>query len=352
MDKTFNLESLIRPNIRALSPYRSARDDFDEGILLDANENSLGAPYAEAQGLHRYPSPHQPELRQKLATFRNVRVENVFVGVGSDEAIDLLYRIFCRPGEDRVIITPPTYGMYQVSADIHGVDVDEVLLDEEFQPRVEPILEKAGPNTRLLFLCSPNNPTGNCLDPSKIETLIARFPGIVIVDEAYIDFSDQQSWAGKVTQYPNLVVLQTMSKSFGLAGIRMGVAFASEEIIAYLMKVKAPYNINALTGSIALKAFDHLGEIQTAIGTIKEERLWLQKELAAFNTVRKIYPSDANFLLVQIDDARAIYQALAGHGIIVRYRGHEPLCEDCLRITVGTRDENKQLLNTLNELIS
>jgi len=350
MKPEISIENLVRPNIRKLKPYRSARDDYKSGLLLDANENSLGAPYRQAAGLHRYPSPHQEKLREKLAKLRNVHTENVFVGVGSDEAIDLLFRIFCEPRRDRVLITPPTYGMYKVSAGINDIETDEVLLDEDFQPQTEAILEAAGTKTKLLFLCSPNNPTGNLLNPTKVQQLVEQFSGIVIVDEAYIDFSEGESWAGKVTDYPNLVVLQTMSKSFGLAGIRMGIAYASEPIINFMMKVKAPYNVNALTGRYALEAFEHIDTINFNIEKLVEERQRLRSKLEELAAVKKIYPSDANFLLVKFDNAIETYKRLADKGVIVRYRGNEPLCEDCLRITVGTREENEKLLRTLNEL--
>lgn len=352
MKPEISIENLVRPNIRKLKPYRSARDDFDSGLLLDANENSLGAPYktADDQGLHRYPSPHQQPLRKKLAAFREVEPDNVFTGVGSDEAIDLLFRIFCKPAEDRILITPPTYGMYKVSADIHDIGIDEVLLDEQFQPKVVELLDTAGPKTKLLFLCSPNNPTGNLVDPEKVQQLVEQFPGIVVVDEAYIDFSEGKSWAAKVNEFENLVVLQTMSKSFGLAGIRMGIAYASKDIINFMMKVKAPYNINALTGKYALEAFNHLDTVRFKIEKIIEERKRLKTRLTELPTVRKIYPSDANFLLVKFDKAMETYKKLTDEGIILRYRGNEPLCDNCLRITVGTREENNRLLETLKNI--
>ncbi|MBN2733172.1 MAG: histidinol-phosphate transaminase [Balneolaceae bacterium] len=346
----FNLEKFVRPNIQSLKPYHSARDDYEQGLLLDANENSQGAPAKNLNGLHRYPSPKQQKLRKKIASFRSVEPENVFVGNGSDEAIDLLYRIFCRPGNDRVIITPPTYGMYSVSANIHDVGVDKVLLHNNFQPQVDEILTQSGDHTKLLFLCSPNNPTGNLLNREKIERLVDEFPGIVVIDEAYIDFSKQESYASKVRNYPNLVVLQTMSKSFGLAGIRLGTAFASAEIIDYFMKVKAPYNINALTAKAALDAFDHLDIIKEKIQQIKKERNRLYNMLGEFTFVRHIYSSETNFLLVKMDRAKEIYQQLAGQNIIVRYRGNEPGCDGCLRITVGTSDENNTLLNALKNV--
>ncbi len=354
MNRQFDIKALVRPNIRALKPYRSARDDFDSGILLDANENSLGAPWpeAEARKLNRYPSPLQMQLKKRIAEWRKVETGQIFTGVGSDEAIDLLFRIFCRPGKDRIITTPPTYGMYGVSAAIHDAEVKEVALDDEFQPQVDRILEQAGPNTKLLFLCSPNNPTGNVLDPEKVERLISGFPGIVVVDEAYIDFSSQPSMAAKISHYPNLVVLQTMSKSFGLAGIRLGIAFASGEIIGYMNKVKAPYNINLLTAEYAIKAFDNLETVEKRIDSIVKERQRLREQLQSLPAVQHIFSADANFLLVKIANALEIYKALAREGVIVRYRGNEPGCENCLRITVGTPQENDTLITKLKKVSS
>ncbi len=349
-DNDFNLDKLVRANIRELKPYHSARQDFGEGLLLDANENSFGAPHDSMEGLHRYPRPRHEVLRDKIAQFRNVQRENVFVGNGSDEAIDLLFRIFCRPKKDNVLICPPTYGMYGVSAEIHDVQVNQILLDESFQPGVDTILNQADEKTKLLFLCSPNNPTGNNLDIQKVEKLIAKFQGIVVIDEAYIDFSEQRSWVTTICQHPNLVVLQTMSKSFGLAGIRLGTAFASKKIINYMMKVKAPYNINTLTAKTARRALDYLPEIQKSINKITAERTWLQDKLRQLPAVQHIYASDTNFLLVKIDAVEQIYEKLTERAVIVRYRGDEPRCENCLRITVGTRYENDQLLNALKEL--
>ncbi|MDZ7681876.1 MAG: histidinol-phosphate transaminase [Fodinibius sp.] len=351
MSSTFDLNKLVRPNIRALKPYHSARADFSDGLLLDANENSLGSPFTHDNNLHRYPDPSQKKLRDLIAQWRGVRQENVFVGVGSDEGIDLLYRIFCEPGQDRILTTPPTYGMYHVSADIHGLAMDEVLLEEKiFQPRVDAILDAVTPHTKMLLLCSPNNPTGNTFDEKRMTSLVEKFPGIVVIDEAYIDFSDTKSWAQKVAKYPNLVVLQTMSKSFGLAGIRLGITFANEDIISYMMKVKAPYNVNKLTAEHAIDAFSKLDTIQFNIDAIRKERKKLQQKLEELQAVHQIYPSDANFLLVQIDNAKQLHQQLADRDIIVRYRGNEPLCNSCLRITVGTPDENKRLLSALKEL--
>jgi histidinol-phosphate aminotransferase len=347
MPKEFNIETIVRPNIRVLKPYHSARDDFQDGLLLDANENSLGAPAEGLNGLHRYPSPEQRELRQKIAAFRGVDWENVFVGAGSDEIIDLLYRIFCRPGHDRVLITPPTFGMYQVAAQIHNIAVDEVPLDSNFQPRVEAIIEQIRPQTKLLFLCSPNNPTGNLLDRSRIDQLIDHFSGIVVIDEAYIDFSDQESYVSQVEEHPNLVVLQTMSKAFGLAAIRLGIAIAPPEIIRYLMKVKTPYNINQLTSQAALEGLEHTDRIAENIEAIKHERGRLRKALEQLPAVQHIYESEANFLLVKIEQAKEVHRKLAVRNIIVRYRGDEPGCGNCLRITVGTKEENKMLVEAL-----
>ena len=254
---TTDIQSLVRENIRNLTPYRSARDDFDSGVLLDANENSFGSTVRNSLDLHRYPDPTQDKLREVIAEYRGVEVENLFLGVGSDEPIDLLMRIFCEPGRDSIIITPPTYGMYKVSANINNVGVKEVLLTEKFQLQTDKIKEAADDSTKLLFLCSPNNPTANDMKRTDLLKLCTTFPGIVVVDEAYIDFSKQESMAAMVQQYPNLVVLQTFSKAFGLAGIRLGVAISNPEIISYMMRVKAPYNINKLTADTALKAFEN-----------------------------------------------------------------------------------------------
>lgn len=352
MSTKFSLDKLVRSNIKKLQPYHSARQDFSDGLLLDANENSLNAPYPDAEGLHRYPSPQQSELRSRIAEWRGVRRENVFVGVGSDESIDLLYRIFCDPGKDRVMITPPTYGMYKVSANIHNVEVDSVLLKDSFQPDADKILNNITPDTKLLFLCSPNNPTGNTFDRSVVEQLIRNFSGIVVVDEAYVDFSDEKSWAAEVVNNPNLVVLQTLSKSFGLAGIRLGIALAQQDIIEYFLKVKAPYNINALTSKYGVEAFNHLNDIQFKIDAIKKERMRLRQQLANLACVEHIYPSDANFLLARFNEAKYLYKKLADNDIIVRYRGNEPHCENCLRITVGTPDENDQLIKAIKNITS
>lgn len=346
-----DIESLIRENIQKLTPYRSARDDFSEGILLDANENSYGSSVRSELDLHRYPSPTQDELRKKIADYRGVDFENIFLGVGSDEAIDLLMRIFCEPGEDAIITTPPTYGMYKVSAQINNVQVTEVNLTDNFQLKPEEIIDAAGENTKMLFLCSPNNPTANDLKRTDLLKLVTRFPGIVVVDEAYIDFSKQESMAQMVQQYPNLVVLQTFSKAFGLAGIRLGVAISSPQIIDYMLRVKAPYNINKLTADTALKAFDNKELLRFNIEAILDQREYVAEQLGHAEAVEKVYPSSANYLLFKIKNAKEIYEKLAKKGIIVRYRGHEPLCEDCLRVTIGMPDENVRFLRALKEIL-
>lgn len=348
---TTNIQSLIRENIRNLTPYRSARNDFDSGILLDANENSFGSSVRNQLDLHRYPDPTQDKLREVIADYRHVDVENLFLGVGSDEPIDLLVRIFCEPGQDSIIITPPTYGMYKVSANINNVAVKEVLLTEKFQLQPDKIKEAADENTKLLFLCSPNNPTSNDMKRTDLLKLCMTFPGIVVVDEAYIDFSKQESMAEMVQQYPNLVVLQTFSKAFGLAGIRLGVAIANPEIISYMMRVKAPYNINKLTADTAMKAFDNLELLKFNIKKIREERQYVAEQLEHSDAVATVYPSNANFLLFKIKHAKEVYQNVAKMGVIVRYRGNEPHCEDCLRVTIGMPDENVKFLRALKDVV-
>ena len=347
----FDIANLVRDNIRNLTPYRSARDDFDSGTLLDANENSYGSPVRSTLNLHRYPSPTQDELRDRIAAYRNVDRENIFLGAGSDEPIDLLMRIFCEPGQDSILITPPTYGMYKVAANINNVDVQEVLLTEKFQLQPDAIIEEANENSKLLFLCSPNNPTANDLKRTDLLKLVAKFKGIVVVDEAYIDFSRQESMAQMVQQYPNLVVLQTFSKAFGLAGIRLGIAISNPDIINYMLRVKAPYNINKLTADTALKAFENMELMKFNINAIKEERDYVAEQLSLSSAVTKVYPSNANFILFKIENAKEVYQQLAERGVIVRYRGNEPLCEDCLRVTIGMPDENVKFLKALKEIV-
>ena len=346
-----DIESLIRENIRNLTPYRSARDDFNDGLLLDANENSFGSPIRHSLKLHRYPTPTHDRLRKKIADFRSVETDNIFLGVGSDEPIDTLIRIFCEPGHDSVITTPPTYGMYKVSASINNVEVKEVLLNERFQLRPDEILDKADEHTKILFLCSPNNPTGNDMKQTDMLKIITRFPGIVVVDEAYIDFSSNESMAQFVQQYPNLVVLQTFSKAFGLAGIRLGTAISNPEIIRYMLRVKAPYNVNKLTAEAALEAFEKIDLVKFNISKIKEEKEYVAEQLGFADAVERVYPSNANFLLFKIKNSKEVYQKLADRGVIIRYRGSEPLCENFLRVTIGMPDENVRFLKNLKAIL-
>lgn len=348
---SFNLNELVRPNILALSPYHCARDDYETGLLLDANENAFGSASGEDANLNRYPSPRQEQLRSLIADFRSVDMEQVFVGVGSDEAIDLLVRIFCKPDTDSILITPPTYGMYRVAADINDVDVISVPLTSDFQLQTDEILQAITSNTKIIFLCSPNNPTGNNINREDITSLLTRFNGIVVVDEAYIDFSDEESLATEVDTYPNLVVLQTLSKSFGLAGIRLGLAIASAKIIDLLMKVKAPYNINRLTSGTAIKALQNTDKMKSTVREILEERKRVHDELLKIDTVHTVYPSDTNFILFEIERALEIYKGLAEAGVIVRYRGGQIHCDNCIRVTIGRPEENDRFLSQLKTIV-
>lgn len=347
----FDLMSLVRPNIRALTPYRSARDDFKSGLLLDANENSFGSALGDHH-LNRYPDPRQEQLRSLVAAFRNVKPDQVFLGVGSDEPIDLLIRIFCRPGHDRILITPPTYGMYKVSASINDVGVDEAPLKPDFSIDTDVIREKSRDLQKILFLCSPNNPTANSLDRNRMMETISSFNGIVVVDEAYIDFSSSESMVPELSRFPNLVVLQTMSKSFGMAAVRLGMAFAQPAIIDIMNRVKAPYNINDLTAAAAADAIRNVDVMKNHIRHILSERSRLARAMAEIDGIQKVFPSDANFLLVRMKNAIDVYRRLADLGIIVRYRGDQVHCENCLRITVGTADQNTTLIKALREVLA
>ncbi|WP_455497898.1 histidinol-phosphate transaminase [Coprobacter sp.] len=339
------LEELVRPNIWKLKPYSSARDEFkgEASVFLDANENPYNTPY------NRYPDPMQWQVKKKIATLKDVDIKSIFLGVGSDEPIDLLYRAFCEPGTDNVIAIDPTYGMYKVCADINNVEYRSVQLNDNFDFEPDKLLAKADSNSKLLFLCSPNNPSGNSFSFEKIRDILNYFPGIVIVDEAYIDFSTRPSLLKKLDQYPNLVVLQTFSKAWGSAGIRLGMAFASKEIIQIFNKIKYPYNINRLTQEHALELLDRNDEIQTWIKELIAEREKLQKALYELPVISHIYPSDANFLLAKTNNAQALYDYLVTQGIIVRNRNKITLCENCLRITIGTPDENRELIDALKK---
>lgn len=339
------IESLVRPNILKMKPYSSARDEFKgrASVFLDANEN----PYDN--GLNRYPDPLAWAVKEALTPLKGVPPSQIFLGNGSDEAIDVLMRIFCVPQQDNILILPPTYGMYQVSAETCDVALREVPLTADFQPDVPAILAAADANSKILFLCSPNNPTGNAFEATKIETLLANFKGIVVVDEAYIDFSSQPSALHWLAQYPNLVVMQTFSKAWGLAAVRLGMAFASETIIGLMNKVKPPYNINLLTQKAALTALEKTTEQAAAIREILQERATLAAQLEGLSCVKKIHSSDANFLLVEVADPNATYRFLLEKGIVVRNRHTVLLCEGCLRLTVGTPAENKYLVEMLTE---
>jgi histidinol-phosphate aminotransferase len=345
----FEIENLVRSNIRKLKPYSSARSEFKgtASVFLDANENSFGSPLSESY--NRYPDPLQAELKEKISGIKGVPSQNIFLGNGSDEAIDLLFRIFCEPKADAVIICPPTYGMYEVSAGINDIEIKRIHLLANFELNVEEILEKTDERTKMLFVCSPNNPTANSFHPDDIELLIQKFSGIVVVDEAYINYSKQKSSIRFLTEYENLVVLQTFSKAWGLAALRLGMAFASENIIDYMNKVKPPYNVNEATQQTAMKAIHNIAWVNEHIRLTIAERIKLESELTKIALVEKIYPSDANFILVKVKDAPMAYHYLVNQGIIVRDRSKVTLCENCLRITVGTPEENAALVNALNK---
>jgi histidinol-phosphate aminotransferase len=348
----FELQNLVRDNIKRLTPYSSARHEFkgEASVFLDANENSYGSPLP--QEFNRYPDPLQWKLKSGVARIKNIAPENIFIGNGSDEVIDLAYRIFCDPNKDNVIICPPTYGMYEVSANINDVKVRKVNLTENFQLDVERILNAVDQNTKLLFICSPNNPTGNSMNRSDIEQLLNNFSGLILIDEAYINFSSQRSFIKELTNYPNLIVMQTLSKAWGLASLRLGLAFASLEIIELFNRVKPPYNINKASQQLAIEALTDDLQVEKWIRQTLEQREYLIKELSKFPFVEKIFNSDANFLLVRVADANSLYQHLSSQKIIVRNRSKETMCENCLRITIGTPGENILLLNALKNYIA
>jgi len=346
----FDINKILRPNIKNLVPYSSARDEFkgEASVYLDANENAYGSPLAT--NYNRYPDPLQYAVKKRLSEIKGVPPRNIFLGNGSDEAIDVLYRAFCNPGVDNVIIVPPTYGMYEVSANINDVELRSVPLTEDYQLDLEAIAASINDHTKLIWICSPNNPTGNSMNRADVETLLANFSGLVIVDEAYINFSRQKTFIQELTEYGNLVVLQTLSKAWGLAGLRLGMAFASEEIIEVMNRVKPPYNINEATQQLVLKALQNVDQVNQWIKQTLLERDKLVLALKDFDFVLDIYPSDANFILVKTTDAKGIYNHLVGQGIIVRDRSKVELCEGCLRVTVGTPEENTVLIEQLESL--
>ncbi|MCF8275135.1 MAG: histidinol-phosphate transaminase [Flavobacteriales bacterium] len=342
-----DIQKLIRPNVRNLKPYSSARDEFkgSASVWLDANENP------NDNGLNRYPDPLQKKLKARISELKNISAENIFLGNGSDEAIDLLFRGFCEPGNDKALICSPTYGMYQVSADINDVEVIDVLLTSDWQLNMEGIQKHfSDSNLKLIFICSPNNPTGNSMNREDVLALISAFNGLVVIDEAYIDFSKEESFTKELGSFNNLVILQTLSKAWGLAGIRLGMALANTEVIDVLNRIKPPYNVNQLTQEVALKELADEASFKNEVEAILAERTRLTKELSRLKNVLHIYPSDANFLLVKFTEPKAVYDALTEKRIVVRDRSK--VAEGCLRITVGTSEENSQLINELMKLQS
>lgn len=344
----FNINNLVRDNVKNLKPYSSARDEYvsdgSEMIFLDANENPF------ENGVNRYPDPLQRSLKQLLASQKNVAPENILLGNGSDEVLDLIFRAFFEPKTDNIITLPPTYGMYKVLTGINNIEERQVLLTFDFQPNVEEILNTLDQNTKAIFICSPNNPTGNSIAEQKITMLLENFDGLVIIDEAYIDFSDQPSWVNKLDQYPNLIVTQTLSKAYGLAGIRLGICYASKEIITILNRIKPPYNVNELTQRRAFDRVKNIEVVQEEVFRILQERKKLEGELKNLAFVKEVYESDANFILAKVDDANLRYDQLLQKRIVVRNRSTQPLCKNTLRFTVGTAQENEKLIEALKSL--
>lgn len=340
------LKELVRPNIWSLAPYSSARNEYSghkAHVFLDANENPYNKPY------NRYPDPLQTDLKARIAKIKGVDASRIFLGNGSDEAIDLVYRVFCEPGSDNVVAIEPTYGMYKVCADINNVEYRRVLLDDHYQLSAAKLLSACDENTKVVWLCSPNNPTGNNLDRSEIETVVKESQCIVVIDEAYADFSENRSFRKDLALYPNLIVLNTFSKAWGCAALRLGMAFASAEIIELFNKVKYPYNINLLTQEQADKILDRRFEVEDWVRLLLQERAKVMKAFAELPICKKVYPSDANFFLALVSDAQAVYNYLVEKGIIVRNRTRVELCNNCLRITIGTKSENIELLSALRQ---
>ena len=345
---TFDINNLVRKNIQNMKPYSSARDEFKdintEMIFLDANENPF------ENGVNRYPDPQQNSVKLALAELKKVNLNQILLGNGSDEVLDLLYRSFCEPNKDNVITLPPTYGMYGVLADINAIENREIVLNSDFQPNVKTILESVDANTKMIFLCSPNNPTGNSFSETAISELLENFNGIIVLDEAYIDFSERESWLVKIENYPNLVITQTLSKAFGMAGIRVGILYASVEIIAIVNKIKPPYNINVLSQEKALERIIDSEKNSLEIQSILDNKRDLLEQLSKIEFIEKIFPSDANFVLIKVDNASKRYNQLIEFGIVIRNRTTQLLCENCLRITIGTKSENEKLINVLRTL--
>lgn len=348
------IEELVRSNIKKLKPYTCARDLYSSGILLDANENSFGSTFQEFEELelNRYPDPHQVDLKNGVSKLLNIDANKLFFGVGSDEIIDLLIRIFCDPHEDQVMLLEPTYGMYKVACDINNVETVSPLLNDSFQIDFDEVEKNFSDKVKIIFVCSPNNPTGNLLNKNDILRLCKKYNSIVVVDEAYIDFSDSSaSLIDEVGNYPNLVVMRTFSKAWGLAGVRLGFCAANEEIISYLFKVKAPYNINALTRFAVLQALQNKTKKEQTVTAIVSERERVKEELQKLFSISKVYPSDANYLLIRLPNALAIQKRLAEQGVVIRDRSSQPKLDNCLRITIGTKEENNFLLKKLKNIL-
>tara|TARA_R110002126_G_scaffold290545_1_gene447794 strand:- start:7727 stop:8782 length:1056 start_codon:yes stop_codon:yes gene_type:complete len=350
MKANFNIHKLVRENIKSLKPYSSARDEYKDAntqnmIFLDANENPF------ENGVNRYPDPKQNKVKDILAEVKNVDKNQILLGNGSDEVLDLIFRAFCEPHVDNVITLPPTYGMYSVLANINAVENRAVLLNQDFEPNINEILNSANKKSKILFLCSPNNPTGNSFTEKSIHELLIKFKGLVVLDEAYIDFSDKASWLKKLHKFPNLIITQTLSKAYGMAGIRLGVCYASAAIIQILNNIKPPYNVNELTQQRAIERLQNIDEIRNEVNQLISERKRLKQELeCCVSYIEKVYPSDGNFLLLKVDDANKRYQQLIEYGVVIRNRTTQPLCENCLRISVGVCEENQRLIRALKAI--
>jgi len=348
MIKEFKINSFIRDNIRAMNTYSSARDEYtnssEDMVFLDANESPF------ENGMNRYPDPEQHKLKAQLSVLKDVAEDQILLGNGSDEVLDLIFRIFCEPNKDQVVILSPTYSMYEVLAELNAIDILKIELNVNFEPKADEILNAQNNKTKLLFLCSPNNPTSNSFKVKTIERLLSKFNGIVVIDEAYIDFSNEESWIKRLNEFPNLIVTQTLSKAYGMAGIRLGTCYASKEIIAVLNRIKPPYNVNSLTQQKTFERLSNLEQVSEDIQNILKQRHWLQFELKSIPYVEKVFPSDANFLLVKVDDANMRYQQLISKRIVVRNRTNQPLCNNCLRFTVGSQIENIKLITALKTL--
>ena len=349
MENNFDINTLVRENVKAMKPYSSARDEFEDFdtanmIFLDANENPF------ENGVNRYPDPQQASVKSVLAQQNGVGKNQILLGNGSDEVLDLLFRAFCEPKIDNVITLPPTYGMYGVLANLNAIENREVLLSNDFQPKLDAIMKVVDTNSKMIFLCSPNNPTGNSFSEDSVQFLLDNFNGLVVIDEAYIDFSDKASWIQKINEYPNLIITQTLSKAYGLAGIRLGICYASAAIIAVLNKIKPPYNVNELTQKRALERLANSTQIKEEINSIIAQREQLLKVLSEVKFVSKIYPTEANFILIKVDNANQRYDELIAKGIVIRNRTTQPLCENTLRLTIGTEEENQKLIAALKSL--